>query len=867
MKNLLNGMLTRTDCAGRVGEVFDLSGRFVPITAGFKLDLSELCDLGLDWGDTVPTELRSRWKSNFETIAKLGEIPFRRVIVPEDAENLEMETIEMGDASEVLACSALYVRIKRKNGEYHCQLLFARSKILPKDMGPPRAELFAAELNATTGHVVYLALGSYIVKRTSLTDSQIVLFWISNFQLRLKKWPRNRVITIHRLTNFMDWFYLDGQFMTADLGTRKGAKLSDVSEDSKWVNGEDWLRYDRSGFPIKSAKELTLSNDDLSAHKNELLKSDVMDSEWIHRQLSDTYSSSHSVFTKYAQDKIRERYDLSSYLVDPMRFRFKKVVRIVALVILFVSKLKSRVFHQQNKGVNEIQEGDLPAQFKFVNDKFLVTNDSNRFPFVCEKGLVVELETHHLKRALAYFFQKASLEVKTFMNRKSYVNISEEKDGILMYTGRILASQKIDNQRHLADVCLDLSMDSFCVPLVDKFSPLAYAIVNEVHWYDFDVWHSGNETVLRNVLKIAYIFEARSIVGQFRLDCPRCRYLNKKRIQVAMGPLSDDNLCVAPAFYNTQVDLTGPYSSYSYANKRTTIKIWLVIFCCCTTGAVDIKVMEDYSTSSFVLAFIRFSCKVGYPKKLLPDAGSQLVKGCESMKILFSDVKGRLHEFGVEYEVCPVGAHYMHGKVERKIRHAKDCFGKHFHGERLSVIQWESLSAQVANTMNNLPIGLGNLSKDLENLDLITPNRLMLARNNDRSPIGPVKVSSDVGKIIEQNNDIFAVWFKAWLISCVPSLMFQPKWFRSDRDIKMGDIVLFLKSEKEFEQLYQYGIVCDLKVSRDLKIRQVEIEYQNVNEGTKRRTSRGVREIVVIHPVDELGLVRELNRLADSISD
>ena len=97
--------------------------------------------------------------------------------------------------------------------------------------------------------------------------------------------------------------------------------------------------------------------------------------------------------------------------------------------------------------------------------------------------------------------------------------------------------------------------------------------------------------------------------------------------------------------------------------------------------------------------------------------------------------------------------------------------------------------------------------------------------------------------------------------------MFQPKWFRSDRDLKVGDIVLFLKSEKEFEQLYQYVMVCDLKVSRDLKIRQVEIEYQNVNEGTKRRTTRGVREIVVIHPVDELGLVRELNRLADSISD
>ena len=120
----------------------------------------------------------------------------------------------------------------------------------------------------------------------------------------------------------------------------------------------------------------------------------------------------------------------------------------------------------------------------------------------------------------------------------------------------------------------------------------------------------------------------KSLVKLFREDCPR-NYLRKKVISVAMGPKSCDNLRIAPAFYSCQTDLFGPYSSYSSANKRATIKVWFVIFCCCATGAVDIKVAEDYSTSSFIQAFIRFSCKVGYPRKILPDAGSQLVKGCQ----------------------------------------------------------------------------------------------------------------------------------------------------------------------------------------------------------------------------------------------
>ena len=79
-----------------------------------------------------------------------------------------------------------------------------------------------------------------------------------------------------------------------------------------------------------------------------------------------------------------------------------------------------------------------------------------------------------------------------------------------------------------------------------------------------------------------------------------------------MGPISSDHLCIAPAFYFSQVDIFEPYNSYSNVNKRATSKICFVIICCGVTGAVDIKVCEDYSTSSFVLAFIRFPCKVSY---------------------------------------------------------------------------------------------------------------------------------------------------------------------------------------------------------------------------------------------------------------
>ena len=89
----------------------------------------------------------------------------------------------------------------------------------------------------------------------------------------------------------------------------------------------------------------------------------------------------------------------------------------------------------------------------------------------------------------------SATEVKHFVDPSKYKNNSVWKDGILYHTGRILSMQDIDGQSSLSDVCLDLSTATFFVPITDALSPIAYAIVSEVHWYDPDVKHKGVETV------------------------------------------------------------------------------------------------------------------------------------------------------------------------------------------------------------------------------------------------------------------------------------------------------------------------------------------------------------------------------------
>ena len=108
-------------------------------------------------------------------------------------------------------------------------------------------------------------------------------------------------------------------------------------------------------------------------------------------------------------------------------------------------------------------------------------------------------------------------------------------------------------------------------------------------------------------MKYVYIIEGRELVKRIKASCQRCCYL-AKRTKVSMGQVSKYNMMIASAFYNiSQVDLARPFKSYSHMNKRATMKIVLVMFCCMTTTTTNIKVMEDYSSPSFIQAFTRLS--------------------------------------------------------------------------------------------------------------------------------------------------------------------------------------------------------------------------------------------------------------------
>lgn len=135
--------------------------------------------------------------------------------------------------------------------------------------------------------------------------------------------------------------------------------------------------------------------------------------------------------------------------------------------------------------------------------------------------------------------------------------------------GKILLIQVVSIVGRMTNVMKDLQQTSFCIPLVDKYSPIAYKIENKVYRYSKIAKHAGIKTVLQYTLSTAYIIQGRIVVKRIKKTCHRCSLFAKRTVDVSKSPVSDNNLIIAPNFYYTQVDLQG-HSKHIHSTTRET---------------------------------------------------------------------------------------------------------------------------------------------------------------------------------------------------------------------------------------------------------------------------------------------------------
>ena len=102
-----------------------------------------------------------------------------------------------------------------------------------------------------------------------------------------------------------------------------------------------------------------------------------------------------------------------------------------------------------------------------------------------------------------------------------------------------------------------------------------------------------------------------------------------------MPPLPTERVLVAAPFTNTGIDYFGPLYIKAKGDKK---KVWVCLYTCLVTRAVDLELMQDMSACQFLLGFRRFIARHGKPNKVISDNASQFKLAADTISKLWADI-------------------------------------------------------------------------------------------------------------------------------------------------------------------------------------------------------------------------------------
>ena len=320
-----------------------------------------------------------------------------------------------------------------------------------------------------------------------------------------------------------------------------------------------------------------------------------------------------------------------------------------------------------------------------------------------------------------------------------------------------------------------------------------------------------------------------------------------------------------------QADLFGPLSVYvpgfsKQTRNRPTLssQVWVIVFACPVTRLVNCQVIEKSDASAIIDGVTRLAADYGFPKYLMIDKDSAVMKALREAEVCLRDLQHTLYiEKGIIFTTCSVGGHNEHGHVERSIKSIQELLADAgIANKKLHATGLQTLLKLVENNYNSLPLGY-SYDRSMTNtplLRIITPNFFRMGRNNNRALDGPVKLPAHGGELIDKVNEAYQSIFKLWCDSYVPRLIYQPsKWNKDDVTLNKGDLVYFKKEpDKKLSSKWIIGMIEDILPGRDKKNRKVIVKYVNEGENRPQTTERSIRTLIKIYNVEEYVLQEDL---------
>ncbi|XP_070172242.1 uncharacterized protein [Polyergus mexicanus] len=206
MKKLtLSNTVTKRAILSSIAPIFDPLGLLEPVIITAKILIQKLWLLKIDWDETVPLEIETKWRAYENQLSLLNTLRIPKKIIAHSPP-YTIEIHGFCDASMDVYGVMVYIRKISFDGHRETRLLCAKSRVAPtKSVTLARLELCAAHLLAQLIHRISQALGIEFDGIHHWSDSMIALAWIRTNTKRWSIFVSNRVGQIQELTDISSW--------------------------------------------------------------------------------------------------------------------------------------------------------------------------------------------------------------------------------------------------------------------------------------------------------------------------------------------------------------------------------------------------------------------------------------------------------------------------------------------------------------------------------------------------------------------------------------------------------------------------------------------------------------------------------------
>ena len=404
------------------------------------------------------------------------------------------------------------------------------------------------------------------------------------------------------------------------------------------------------------------------------------------------------------------------------------------------------------------------------------------------------------------------------------------------------------------------------LPVIMGTTRVAYLIMLNAHCKD----HTGRDITMAMSRKEAWIVNAKKLAKKIVHNCLRCRFLRHKLEQQKMASIPASIQGQFPPWTNIGLDLTGPITVKAMTNKRSTMKVWVVIFLCLNTKAVSMEISAGYSTKDFLLAYNAHVNVRGTPKFVHSDRGSQLVSAHkdvaeELLKYDWDFIASSTAHNGTTWKFAPAGGQWRNGAAESFVKKFKLSFTHLYQDSNLNFAELSCAVKRIANVLNHRPVSVQRTKSDAHDDDFLaplTPNMLITGRSSDTAPRDCLNFTDDPHMRKSFLDELEQAWWFQFKVQYFDSLIPTRKWIDSSRNVAVGDVVLLQYASKSTPGTYRLGRVTAVETDEDGLVRTCTVRYSlvkavtkdnrnTVDDVTRKEVRVAVQRLVMILPVEE----------------